>query len=95
MTGSDASGTPALVTGASRGFGRTIAVALHGTGAAVVAVARNSDRLDEVRDLDQYVEHQAAAVEPEQVGSSIAGLASSPDPASAYLLTPSGLSSLP
>jgi NAD(P)-dependent dehydrogenase (short-subunit alcohol dehydrogenase family) len=248
MTGSDLSGTPALVTGASRGFGRRIAVALHGAGADVVAVARNSERLDELReelggrletvaadvadpvvagslieryrprtlvlnagapplmrpiqhqtwqtfsrnwdvdvqqafhwireslllplapqstviamssgaahfgsplsggyagakatirflcayaadessragldirfvsvlptltpatelgataaaayarrdgvDVDQYVEQQGAAVEPEQVGSHIAGLASSTDPAGAYLLTPGGLSSL-
>jgi NAD(P)-dependent dehydrogenase (short-subunit alcohol dehydrogenase family) len=32
MTGSQLSGTPALVAGASRGFGRAIAVALHDAG---------------------------------------------------------------
>jgi len=43
------SGTTALVTGASRGFGRAIAVALHEAGANVVAVARNAERLDALR----------------------------------------------
>src|SRR4051794_5590158 len=38
-------GTTALVTGASRGFGRAIAAALHEAGADVVAVARDSERL--------------------------------------------------
>ncbi len=42
-------GTTALVTGASRGFGRAVAVALRNAGAAVVAVARNADHLDELR----------------------------------------------
>ena len=35
------SGRTGVVTGASRGFGRAIAAALHGEGAQVVAVARN------------------------------------------------------
>ena len=39
------SGTTALVTGATRGFGRAITVALHGAGADVVAVARNAEQL--------------------------------------------------
>jgi NAD(P)-dependent dehydrogenase (short-subunit alcohol dehydrogenase family) len=42
-------GTTALVTGASRGFGRGIAVALHGAGAHVVAVARSVEPLDQLR----------------------------------------------
>jgi NAD(P)-dependent dehydrogenase (short-subunit alcohol dehydrogenase family) len=41
----DLTGTPAVVTGASRGFGRAIAVALHQAGADVVAVARDAERL--------------------------------------------------
>ena len=49
MAGSKLSGTTALVTGASRGFGRAIAVALHDGGADVVAVARNAERLGQLR----------------------------------------------
>ena len=45
MTSSDLRGTTALVTGASRGFGRGIARALHHAGAAVVAVARHTEDL--------------------------------------------------
>lgn len=36
----------ALVTGASRGFGRAIAKALHDRGLRVVGVARNHEQLD-------------------------------------------------
>jgi NAD(P)-dependent dehydrogenase (short-subunit alcohol dehydrogenase family) len=46
MTDSDQTASTALVTGASRGFGRAIAAALHAEGARVVAVARSADRLD-------------------------------------------------
>jgi NAD(P)-dependent dehydrogenase (short-subunit alcohol dehydrogenase family) len=42
------SGTTALVTGASRGFGRAIAVALSLAGANVVGVARDRAALDEL-----------------------------------------------
>jgi NAD(P)-dependent dehydrogenase (short-subunit alcohol dehydrogenase family) len=49
MASSDLSGTTALVTGATRGFGRSIAVALHGAGADVVAVARNPEQLDRLQ----------------------------------------------
>ena len=49
MAGSELSGTTALVTGASRGFGRAITVALHEAGADVVAVARNAEQLDRLR----------------------------------------------
>ena len=42
-------GVTALVTGASRGFGRGIATALSGAGAQVVGVARSSGALDEMR----------------------------------------------
>lgn len=43
-------GTTAIVTGASRGFGRAIAAALIEAGAHVVGVARTQARLREVRD---------------------------------------------
>ena len=42
-------GTTAIVTGASRGFGRAIATALSAAGAGVVGVARTGALLDEVR----------------------------------------------
>jgi len=41
-------GKVAVVTGVGPGLGRSIAVALAGEGAAVVAVARSAERLDEV-----------------------------------------------
>jgi NAD(P)-dependent dehydrogenase (short-subunit alcohol dehydrogenase family) len=43
------SGTTALVTGASRGFGRAIAIALAKHGAHVAGVARDRGRLEELR----------------------------------------------
>jgi NAD(P)-dependent dehydrogenase (short-subunit alcohol dehydrogenase family) len=50
MTTQQLSGTTAIVTGASRGFGRGIAVALAKAGAQVVGVARDAGALDEVRE---------------------------------------------
>jgi NAD(P)-dependent dehydrogenase (short-subunit alcohol dehydrogenase family) len=50
MTSSDQPTPTALVTGASRGFGRAIASALHAGGDAVVAVARNGELLASLRD---------------------------------------------
>jgi NAD(P)-dependent dehydrogenase (short-subunit alcohol dehydrogenase family) len=47
--GQPLSGTTALVTGASRGFGRGIATALSRAGAAVVGVARDRAGLEELR----------------------------------------------
>lgn len=49
MPSNELSGTTALVTGASRGFGRGIAAALAHAGVQVVGVARDGARLDEVR----------------------------------------------
>jgi NAD(P)-dependent dehydrogenase (short-subunit alcohol dehydrogenase family) len=49
MTVSDQTGATALVTGASRGFGRAIASALHADGNRVVAVARSGDLLAGLR----------------------------------------------
>ena len=50
MTSTDQTGSTALVTGASRGFGRAIASVLHAEGANVVAVARNADLLASLDD---------------------------------------------
>jgi NAD(P)-dependent dehydrogenase (short-subunit alcohol dehydrogenase family) len=50
MTTVDRTGTTALVTGASKGFGRAIAAALHAEGAEVVAVARSAELLEALRD---------------------------------------------
>jgi NADP-dependent 3-hydroxy acid dehydrogenase YdfG len=59
-------GTTAIVTGASRGFGRAIAVALSGAGAHVVGVARSAARLDELRDElgDTFTPLAADAADP-------------------------------
>ncbi len=48
MPAQELSGTTALVTGASRGFGRAIAVALSTHGAHVTGVARDPGRLEEL-----------------------------------------------
>lgn len=59
-------GTTAIVTGASRGFGRAIATALLGAGAEVVGVARTRKRLDDARDElgDRFIPVVADAAEP-------------------------------
>jgi NAD(P)-dependent dehydrogenase (short-subunit alcohol dehydrogenase family) len=49
MTSSDQTRSTALVTGASRGFGRAIASALHAQGAEVVAVGRDAELLTALR----------------------------------------------
>ena len=49
MTDREIAGVTALVTGASRGFGRGIATALSGAGARVVGVARDRGGLDDLR----------------------------------------------
>jgi NAD(P)-dependent dehydrogenase (short-subunit alcohol dehydrogenase family) len=49
MSDSPIAGVTALVTGASRGFGRGIATALAGAGAHVVGVARDRAALDDLR----------------------------------------------
>ena len=48
MSANDLSGTTAIVTGASRGFGRGTAVALHAAGAHVVGIARDRAPLEEL-----------------------------------------------
>ena len=59
-------GTTAIVTGASRGFGRAIAAALTAAGAHVVGVARTSAPLDEVHDQlgDTFTAVTADAADP-------------------------------
>jgi NAD(P)-dependent dehydrogenase (short-subunit alcohol dehydrogenase family) len=49
MSGHEIAGATALVTGASRGFGRGIATALSRAGAQVVGVARDRAALEELR----------------------------------------------
>lgn len=50
QTNPSVGGTTAIVTGASRGFGRSIAAAFTAAGAQVIGIARTSAHLDEVRD---------------------------------------------
>jgi NAD(P)-dependent dehydrogenase (short-subunit alcohol dehydrogenase family) len=59
-------GTTAIVTGASRGFGRAVAVALSAAGADVVGVARTRSLLDEVRSQlgDTFTPVVADAADP-------------------------------
>jgi NAD(P)-dependent dehydrogenase (short-subunit alcohol dehydrogenase family) len=63
----------ALVTGASRGFGRAIAAALHADGARVVAVARSADQLGALHDElgDRLVPVVADATDPVVAGTLI------------------------
>jgi NAD(P)-dependent dehydrogenase (short-subunit alcohol dehydrogenase family) len=50
MTTTDLTRTTAVVTGASRGFGRAIATELTANGAQVIGVARHAEALDQLRD---------------------------------------------
>jgi len=63
-------GTTAIVTGASRGFGRAIAATLSSAGAHVVGVARGSAQLDELRDDlgDTFTAVAADASDPDVAG---------------------------
>jgi len=63
-------GTTAIVTGASRGFGRAVASALSAAGADVVGVARTRSLLDEVRSQlgDTFTPVVADAAEPATAG---------------------------
>jgi NAD(P)-dependent dehydrogenase (short-subunit alcohol dehydrogenase family) len=70
MSENDLSGTTAIVTGASRGFGRGTAVALHAAGAHVVGIARDRAPLDELRaELgDAFTPVAADAADPVAAG---------------------------
>jgi NADP-dependent 3-hydroxy acid dehydrogenase YdfG len=74
MTSADPIGSTALVTGASRGFGRAIASALHAAGADVIAVARNAELLGSLRDelSDALTPVVADVTDPVVAGSLIA-----------------------
>lgn len=73
MTSSDQTASTALVTGASRGFGRAIASALHAEGVKVVAVARNAELLSSLRDEldDKLTTVVADAADPVVAGALI------------------------
>ena len=73
MQANEVKGATALVTGASRGFGRAIAAALDGAGAAVVGVARDGSGLDELRaELgDSFIPVSADAADPTVAGQLI------------------------
>ena len=70
MPAQELSGATALVTGASRGFGRGIAIALAGAGANVVGVARDRARLGELHGQlgDRFTPVAADAADPVVAG---------------------------
>ncbi|HEV8652378.1 MAG TPA: SDR family oxidoreductase [Actinomycetes bacterium] len=70
---SSAPPTSALVTGASRGFGRAIATALTEAGATVVGVARDRARLEDLRTQlgDTFIPVAADATDPTIAGQLI------------------------
>ena len=71
MSAQQLSGSTALITGASRGFGRGIAIAFAGAGASVVGVARDRARLDELRAQlgDGFTPVAADAADPVVAGA--------------------------
>jgi NAD(P)-dependent dehydrogenase (short-subunit alcohol dehydrogenase family) len=73
MSDRELSGTTAIVTGASRGFGRGIAIALHQAGASVVGVARGRDQLAELHERlgDGFTPVTADAADPVVAGQLI------------------------
>ncbi|HEY2080056.1 MAG TPA: SDR family oxidoreductase [Streptosporangiaceae bacterium] len=70
MSTQELSETTALVTGASRGFGRAIAIALSKQGAHVVGVARDRARLEELHAQlgDTFTPVSADATDPVVAG---------------------------
>lgn len=69
-------GANVLVTGASGGIGRAIAIAFAGEGARVLATGRNAERLGETRELTGALDRVGTAVhdvgEPEQARAMVA-----------------------
>ncbi len=70
MSAQQLTGTTALVTGAGAGLGRGVAAALAQAGATVVGVARDRDRLAELRDElgDRFTAISADAADPVVAG---------------------------
>src|SRR5258708_11289364 len=70
MTSRELSGTTAVVTGASRGLGRGIAIALSQAGVQVVGVARDRARLEELREQlgEAFTPVVADATDPAAAG---------------------------
>jgi NAD(P)-dependent dehydrogenase (short-subunit alcohol dehydrogenase family) len=70
MSATSIAGATALVTGASRGFGRSIATSLSQAGAQVVGVARDKDQLAELREElgGSFTGVAADAAAPETAG---------------------------
>jgi NADP-dependent 3-hydroxy acid dehydrogenase YdfG len=70
MSLQELSGTTALVTGASRGFGHAVATAMTQAGAHVVGVARDRARLEELRSQlgDAFTPIAADATDPTIAG---------------------------
>jgi NAD(P)-dependent dehydrogenase (short-subunit alcohol dehydrogenase family) len=66
----EVAGTTAVVTGASRGFGRATAIALAGLGMRVVGVARTADALEELREQlgDRFLPEVADVTDPDLAG---------------------------
>jgi NAD(P)-dependent dehydrogenase (short-subunit alcohol dehydrogenase family) len=65
----DLAGSTAIVTGASRGFGRGIATALAAAGARIIGVARSSAQLGTLRDeLPDFIAVTADAADPATAG---------------------------
>ena len=73
MGAEDLSGTSAVVTGVSRGFGRAIAIALNALGANVVGIARDTERLHQLQAQlgDTFVGVAADAADPSVAGQMI------------------------
>ena len=68
------SGTTAIVTGASRGFGRATAVSLAARGARVIGVARSAGPLAELREQlgDAFISEPADVADPAAAADLIA-----------------------
>jgi NAD(P)-dependent dehydrogenase (short-subunit alcohol dehydrogenase family) len=62
LNGRDISGKTALVTGASRGIGKSISLALAGSGARVVLSARNVEKLRQVEEEIREKGGEAAVI---------------------------------